>query len=212
MTIGIGTGSTVYFFIHALADAKNTGLKVTGVPTSKQTEDVCLELDIPMTDLEASPELDLTVDGADEIDPNLNLIKGGGGALLREKIVASASKKMIVIADSSKQVPTLGKFPLPIEIEPFGMAATIISTKNMLLELGLPVDLSMRTDSSNNLFVTDGGHHIVDASIGKINNVNALGDGLATIPGVIEHGLFVGLATTAIIGSNDGTSIIEGSG
>jgi ribose 5-phosphate isomerase A len=152
------------------------------------------------------PELDLTVDGADEVDPKLNLIKGGGGALLREKIVASASKRMVVIADSAKLVPRLGAFPLPIEVVPFGLAATRRHIERAFAKLGLVGPMRLRGESSP--FVTDGGHYILDCSLGAIADPEALSELLSPIPGVVEHGLFVGLARAAIIAGAEGVEVL----
>ncbi len=153
------------------------------------------------------PELDLTVDGADELDPHLSLIKGGGGALLREKIVASASANMIVIADGSKEVATLGRFPLPIEVVPFGLEATRRAILKVFGDLGLPLNMALRGGSAQP-FVTDGGHFILDAQLESIPEVQTLGDRLVAIPGVVEHGLFIELATKAYVAGTDGVKTV----
>lgn len=203
MKLGIGTGSTADEFCKLLAVRVADGLNIIGVPTSERTAALCRELDIPLTTLEETPSLDLTIDGADEVDPALNLIKGGGGALLREKIVASASTSMVVIADESKLVDDLGKYPLPIEVNKFGLAATLIAIETLAQKLQLSGSLQVRkTDQGD--FVTDGGHLIVDASFGRIPNPKALADELLQIPGVVEHGLFIGLAKTVILAGNTG--------
>ena len=209
MKLGLGTGSTVNFFLEELGKKVTQGLEVIGVPTSNQTEKICNELGIQITNLKKMPELDLTVDGADEIDQNLNLTKGGGGALLREKIVASASKKMIVIADESKLVRTLGKFPLPIEVTQFGAEATKIKIKNVMVEMNMKPKLSMRIDKNNQPFVTDNNNLIIDAQLDEINNPNELEINLNNIPGVVENGLFINLASQAIISSKNGISLID---
>ena len=203
MTLGIGTGSTATEFVKLLAERVAEGLEVVGVPTSERTASLCLQLGVPLATLDELPRLDLTVDGADEVDGTLTLIKGGGGALLREKIVASASRRMIVIADETKVVDTLGRFPLPIEINPFGGRATELAILDAAAELGLsgPVTLRMTRDAP---FVTDGGHFVLDASFGRIPDTRALSDALHAIPGVVEHGLFIGLADMAIIAGGDG--------
>ena len=198
MKLGIGTGSTADEFVRLLAEKVAGGMKVEGVPTSERTARLCLELGITLRSLDELPELDLTIDGADELDRHLTLIKGGGGALLREKIVACASKKMIVIADETKQVDVLGAFPLPIEINAFGQVATRIAIERAASRLGLSGDLKLRSAGAD-LFYTDGGHLIIDASFGRIPDAEALSAELAAIPGVVEHGLFINIATLAII-------------
>lgn len=203
MRLGIGTGSTAEEFVRLLATKVAAGLNVVGVPTSERTAALCRELGVKLTTLDETPSLDLTIDGADEIDPQLALIKGGGGALLREKIVASASAKMVVIADESKLVATLGAFPLPIEVNRFGLAATQLAIERAAskLELSGPITLRM---TGTDAFVTDGGHLILDASFGRIPDTRALSDALHAIPGVVEHGIFLGLARVAILAGADG--------
>lgn len=208
MRLGIGTGTTAEAFVRLLAEKVATGLGVIGVPTSERTAALCRELGVPLSTLDETPELDLTIDGADEIDPELTLIKGGGGALLREKIVAAASARMIVIADRSKLVDTLGHFPLPIEVNRFGLRATEIAVRAEAAKLGVtgPVILRM---TGGQPFVTDGGHFILDASFGRIPDTRALSNVLHAIPGVVEHGLFIGLASTAIIAGDGGAEILH---
>lgn len=199
MRLGIGTGSTAEAFIHLLSRRiREEGLRLIGVPTSERTAALCRDLGVPLTTLEEAPELDLTIDGADEIDSALRLVKGGGGALLREKIVAASSARMIVIADASKTVAALGAFPLPIEINPFGQAATVLQIRKAADGLGLKGELMVRARDGAP-FVTDGGHHIVDASFGRIPDPEALSASLHAVPGVVEHGLFIGLASAAVI-------------
>ena len=198
MRLGIGTGSTAEEFVRLLAEKVAEGLEVRGVPTSERTARLCLELGVPLNSLEELPELDLTIDGADEVDRSLRLIKGGGGALLREKIVAAASKRMIVIADESKVVDTLGAFPLPIEVNPFGLSATRIAIEKTASRLGLTGSINQRR-SGEDVYKTDGGHYILDASFGRISDAEALATSLNAIPGVVEHGLFINLASLAII-------------
>ncbi|AMN53935.1 ribose 5-phosphate isomerase [Labrenzia sp. CP4] len=207
MRLGIGTGSTAEFFVHALARRVQDGLDVIGVPTSERTRELASSLGIRLTTLDELPELDLTVDGADELDPHLSLIKGGGGALLREKIVASASANMIVIADGSKEVATLGRFPLPIEVVPFGLEATRRAILKVFEDLGLPLNMALRGGSAQP-FVTDGGHFILDAQLESIPEVQTLGDRLVAIPGVVEHGLFIELATKAYVAGTDGVKTV----
>jgi ribose 5-phosphate isomerase A len=203
MRLGVGTGSTAEEFVRLLAVEVASGMKIIGVPTSERTASLCRELGVQLTTLEETPQLDLTIDGADEIDPDLSLIKGGGGALLREKIVAAASSQMIVIADESKLVGALGAFALPIEVNRFGLAATRLAIERAAgdLELAGPVTLRM---TSGEPFVTDGGHLILDASFGRIPDTRALSNALHAIPGVVEHGLFLGLARVAILAGADG--------
>nr|WP_255606224.1 ribose-5-phosphate isomerase RpiA [Nitratireductor rhodophyticola] len=198
MRLGIGTGSTAEEFVRVLAERVAGGLTVIGVPTSERTAALCRELGVPLTTLDETPELDLTIDGADEIGPQLGLIKGGGGALLREKIVAAASRRMIVIADKSKLVETLGRFPLPIEVNSFGLGATVRTIERTARALGLEGALKVR-ERDGKPFVTDGGHLIVDASFGRIPDPRALANALNAIPGVVEHGLFLDLADTAFV-------------
>ena len=195
--IGLGTGSTVYFTIVALGERVKAGLKIVGIPTSVQTADLARAVGIRLTTLDEHPEIDITVDGADEIDPQLRLIKGGGGALLREKVVASASKKMVVVADSSKVVPVLGKFPLPVEVISF--ARTVVEKK--IVSLGASPKLRLKPDGSP--FLTDNGNQILDCSFGKIDDPPALALALSNTPGIVEHGLFIGLASVALVGRGD---------
>lgn len=204
MRLGLGTGSTAKHFVALLGDKVRAGLTVICVPTSEATHAQALAEGIPLTTLDETPELDLTVDGADELDASLRLIKGGGGALLREKIVAAASARMIVIADTSKQVETLGRFPLPIEVNPFGLEATRRAITHVLEAAGLPTALRLRTAANGAAFVTDGGHYILDAELGAISAPEELARALVAVPGVVEHGLFIGLATGAILAGGEG--------
>jgi len=208
MRLGIGTGSTAEEFVRLLAVKVGEGLGVIGVPTSERTAALCAELGVMLSTLDDTPELDLTVDGADEIDPALSLIKGGGGALLREKIVAAASARMIVIADETKLVPTLGRFPLPIEVNRFGLRATEIAIAKGAGGLGLDGPLKLRMTGAEP-FVTDGGHLILDASFGRIPDARALSDVLHAIPGVVEHGLFLGLAGLAVVAGPNGVRTVS---
>ena len=209
MKLGIGTGSTAAAFLRVLGEKVADGLQIIGVPTSERTRALCEELNIPLTTLDDTPQLDLTIDGADEIDPSLSLIKGGGGALLREKIVAAASDDMLVIADESKLVDPLGAFPLPIEVNPFGLAATKIMIEGVAEELGLSGPLDLRMAGGDTPFITDGGHYILDASFGRIVDPKTVSVALNGVPGVVEHGLFTGLASRAIITNQDGARIVE---
>jgi ribose 5-phosphate isomerase A len=195
--VGLGTGSTAYFAIVALGERVKTGLKIIGIPTSEQTAGLARAVGIRLTTLDEHPEIDITIDGADEVDPTLNLIKGGGGALLREKVVASASKKMVVVADSGKMVPVLGKFPLPVEIISF--ACTVIERR--IASLGATPKLRKRPDGSP--YLTDNGNQILDCSFGQIADPPALALILSNTAGIVEHGLFIGLARFALIGRGD---------
>ncbi len=207
-TIGIGTGSTAEEFVRLLAARVADGLQIAGVPTSERTATLCRELGIALTTLDEVPHLALTVDGADEVAPDLCLIKGGGGALLREKIVAAASDRMIVIADGSKLVDTLGRFPLPVEVNRFGLGATRFALEAAGHRLGLTGSITLRMDGDTP-FVTDGGHLILDASFGRIPDPRALSDAMHAIPGVVEHGLFIDLASVAIIAAGDEIKTLE---
>jgi ribose 5-phosphate isomerase A len=204
MHLGLGTGSTAAYFVTALGERVRGGLDVVSVPTSEATRRQAEREGIRLTTLEDVPELDLTIDGADEIDDSLRLIKGGGGALLREKIVAAASRRMVVIADDAKRVHQLGRFPLPIEVVPFGLEATRRAIARALDQTGNRVDLRLRSAANGGPFATDGGHYILDAHLGRIDAPEALAAVLVTIPGVVEHGLFLGLATGAILATNAG--------
>jgi ribose 5-phosphate isomerase A len=204
MRLGLGTGSTAAHFVAALGERVRGGLKVVGVPTSEATREQAQREGIPLTTLDETPELDLTVDGADEIDDSLRVIKGGGGALLREKIVASSSSRMIVIADGSKRVAKLGRFPLPIEVVPFGLTATERAIAKHLESLGAEGELRLRRASDGAPYVTDGGHFILDAHLGRIEKPNVLASTLNNIPGVVEHGLFIGLVSGAILATGEG--------
>ena len=198
MRLGLGTGSTAAEFVRQLGPLAD-GLKLLCVATSQATAELAESSSIPTTTLDEVPELDLVVDGADEFDPELRLIKGGGGALLREKIVAAASQRMVVIADATKEVERLGCFPLPVEVDPFGLQSTRRHLLNLARALNLPPNLTLRRSAQGHAFVTDGGHYILDCAFGSIPDPEVLARSLATIPGVIEHGLFIGLATTIIV-------------
>jgi ribose 5-phosphate isomerase A len=195
--VGLGSGSTAEYAIRLLGERVQAGLKIRGIPTSQRTRELAESVGVPLTTLEEFPDIDVTIDGADEIDPELQLIKGGGGALLREKIVASASKRMVVIADSTKRVQILGKFPLPVEV--IALAEPLLSKK--IAALGSSV--KRRQDANGNPFVTDEGHHILDCHFGEIPDPRALARQLDSMTGVVEHGLFVDMATVALIGKGD---------
>ena len=212
MILGLGTGSTASWFIKLLSDQiKKTGLEVLCVPTSKTTEVYARTLKIPLTTFEQIDYVDLIVDGADEFDSELNLIKGGGGALLQEKIVASASKQMVVIADSSKQVSCLGKFDLPVEVVQFGANSTKRFIEKILQKLGYDYGRAhYREDNNKNKFVTDEGHFIIDLVLNKITDSSVLQEHLINCAGVVETGLFLGMANTIIVGNFDGSCKLIG--
>ena len=209
MRLGLGTGSTAKHFVTLLAERVRGGLDVIGVPTSEATRADAERQGVPLTTLDETPALDLTVDGADEIAPDLSLIKGGGGALLREKIVAAASARMSVIADDSKWVSMLGRFPLPVEIAPFGAVATRRAVEEATAAAGCPGAALLRKGSNGHAFVTDGGHLILDAALARIPRPDELARRLVAIPGVVEHGLFIGLCQIAIIAGAGGVRIVE---
>ena len=198
MRLGLGTGSTARHFVELLGLRVAKGFETLCVPTSEATRKQAESLGIPLTDLDHIPELDLTVDGADEVDDDLILIKGGGGALLHEKIVARASKRMIVIAEASKHVTRLGAFPLPVEVIPFGFGATKRQVNDAASALGLRGEILLRRRDGAP-FVSEGGHWIIDCAFGAIPRPRELAAALAVIPGVVEHGLFIDLASTAIL-------------
>jgi ribose 5-phosphate isomerase A len=209
MRLGLGTGSTAKHFVELVGERVRSGLDIVAVPTSEMTFTDARRCGIPLTTLDETPELDLTVDGADEIGPGLCLIKGGGGALLREKIVAAASARMIVIADQSKSVGTLGQFPLPIEVSSFGLGATMRAIDKAIGAVQRSGPLTLRSGKNGHAFVTDGGHWILDAALGRIDDPAGLAHALSGVPGVMEHGLFIGLTQMAIIGGPDGVEIVE---
>ncbi len=201
--IGLGTGSTVRFFLEKLAERiSEEELEVIGVPTSQGSETMAAELGIPLTDLSEHPVLDLDIDGADEISPQLDLIKGGGGALLREKIVADASLEVVIIADGSKTVDLLGEFPLPVEVLPFG----IERTRSELENLGCPATVRERDGTT---YLTDNGNNIIDCAFGRIEDPRGLEARLLGIPGVLECGLFVGMADVAIVADGEEVRVLE---
>jgi ribose 5-phosphate isomerase A len=209
MKLGLGTGSTAKHFVDLLGEKVRAGMKVIGVPTSEATRAQAVQCGIALTTLDEVDRLDLTVDGADEVDPAFNLIKGGGGALLREKIVAAASDRMIVIADETKWVDALGRYPLPVEVIPFGLGATRRAMERAFAEAGVSGQMGVRQGKDGHVFVTDGGHWIVDAHLGRIADPPRLARLLNVIPGVVEHGLFIGLASTVILAGAQGIRVIE---
>ncbi|HEY6180728.1 MAG TPA: ribose-5-phosphate isomerase RpiA [Terriglobales bacterium] len=195
--VGLGTGSTFNFLLAPLAERVRRGLKIKCIATSNQTAKAAAELGIPLTTLDEHQEINVDIDGADEIDPELSLIKGGGGAFLREKIVASAAKKLVIIGDSTKQVSLLGKAPVPVEVVPFAQALVAKEIR----ALGATVNL--RNDKQGKVFVTDESHHILDCYFREIRNPSNLERQLEEIPGVVGHGLFIGMADVVLIGKGD---------
>jgi len=209
MKLGLGTGSTAKHFVELLAERVAEGLEVVGVPTSEQTRALAESLNVPLGTLDEYPALDLCIDGADEVGPDLAMIKGGGGALLREKIVAAASQQMIVIADASKHVAVLGKFPLPIEVIDFGVAAIRRGIDKAARGAGCHGLLTLRRTADGHVFVTDQGHLILDAAYGAIPDPVSLAAHLAEVPGVVEHGLFINLANRVILAGADGVTVLD---
>jgi ribose 5-phosphate isomerase A len=207
MRLGLGTGTTAAHFVALLGARVAEGFDVICVASSERTRTLAKLHSIPLASIDALPELDMTVDGADEFDPSLRLIKGGGGALLREKIVAMASKRMIVITDSSKSVAVLGKFPLPVEVNVFGLEVT----KRMIIAAaracGCDGELRLRKTPGGQAFVSDNGHYIVDCFLGALPRPDDLADRLAAVPGVVEHGLFIGIAKAVISAGPAGIEI-----
>jgi ribose 5-phosphate isomerase A len=199
--VGLGSGSTAAYAVRYLGERVRAGVKIRGIATSVQTQNLAASVGIPLTTLEEVQRIDVTIDGADEFDPELRLIKGGGGALLHEKIVASASRQVIIIADSSKQVCVLGKVPLPVEVIRF--AEALVSEK--ISVLGATVRL--RKDKAGKPFITDEGNHILDCHFGQIPDPPALAHTLSEIPGVVEHGLFINLADLMLLGK--GSEVLE---
>jgi ribose 5-phosphate isomerase A len=199
--IGLGTGSTASYFIKLLGDEVKRGLRIRGIPTSVRSRDLAQSLGIPLTTLDECQEIAVTVDGADEFDPQLRLIKGGGGAMLREKIVASATKQLVIVADASKQVQVLGKFPLPVEVIRFARALVA----KRITALG--AEVSVRTNADGTPYVTDENNHVLDCRFGQISDADELARELSGMPGVVEHGLFIGLASVVLFAR--GSEIVE---
>jgi ribose 5-phosphate isomerase A len=211
MVVGLGTGSTSAHFVRLLGERVRQGLRVKGVPTSEATRNLAEQAGVPLLEISQVASIDVDIDGADEIDLAFRLIKGGGGALLREKIVAAASKQMVVIADETKWVETLGAFPLPVEVTRFGFALTAQRIRDALRETecaGHEVVLRV-SGKANEPVITDGGNYIIDAHAQRIANAEALAARLQAIPGVVEHGLFLGLATMVILGKAKGADVRE---
>lgn len=209
MRLGLGTGSTARHLVELLGERVRGGLDIIAVPTSEATRADAERAGIPLTTLEGTPDLDLTIDGADEIAPDLSVIKGGGGALLREKIVAAASARLVIIADDTKWVDMLGRFPLPIEVVPFGVTPTQRAVEQVIAEAGCSGSARLRRGRDGHAFVTDSGHLILDMALGRIPEPRALASRLSEVPGVVEHGLFIGLVRMAIIAGAEGVRILE---
>jgi ribose 5-phosphate isomerase A len=210
MKIGLGTGSTAELFLELLAERIRGGLQIIGTPTSERTAGKARALGIPMADLNELSRLDLVVDGADEADPHLDLIKGGGGALLREKIVAASASRMVVIADESKFRDQLGRFPLPVEVVPFGHVTTMARIAAAAAQLGYAkLAPALRHESDGRISLTDSGNCIYDCPFGEMHDTRAIAAALSQVTGVVEHGLFCGLATTLVIAGSDGVRVIE---
>lgn len=206
MKLGLGSGSTAEWFVRLLAGRVTDGLDVVCVPTSRRTETLARECNIAVHSLDDVGRLDLTVDGADEIDPALNLIKGGGGCHLVEKIVAAASTDMVVIADDSKLVPQLGAFALPVEVVPFGWQTTAVMIEDVLRVWDVAGTEGGRRSTDSVAFETDENNYILDYHLGRIGEPAALAAALNAIPGVVENGLFINMASRAMIGAADGTA------
>ena len=206
MRLGLGTGSTAAHFVDLLGGLVEKGFDCLCVPTSEATAAQARGLGIPLTDLDTISALDVTVDGADEIDAQRNLIKGGGGALLREKIVAAASARMVVIADQSKMVAELGAFPLPIEVNAFGLGVTQLAVERIAAAHKAEGGITLRKTADGAPFRTDGGHLILDACFGRISAPKALSDDLLAIPGVVQHGLFLNMCSAAYIAGPEGVT------
>ncbi|MEM1066475.1 MAG: ribose-5-phosphate isomerase RpiA [Pseudomonadota bacterium] len=205
MKVGLGTGSTAAWLVRCLGElVREDGLQITGVPTSTRTAELALEAGIAVTTLDEAKWLDLTIDGADEFDSELNLIKGGGGALLQEKIVATASDQMIVIADKSKQVDALGAFPLPVEVVRFGWQTTKALIEETLASLDVMGDTSTLREDGGTPYVTDEGNYILDLHLNRLGNARQFGIVINQIPGVVENGLFIDICDIVVIGHHDG--------
>jgi ribose 5-phosphate isomerase A len=209
MRLGLGTGTTAEAFLDLLGQRVREGLRIVGAPSSQRTAEKAHALGIPLADPDSLAPLDLAVDGADQADRAFNLIKGGGGALLREKIVAASSRRMVVIADGSKLVERLGRFPLPIEVTPFGHTTTAARIAVVAKRLGYEnLDLNLRAKDGAP-FLTDSYNLIYDCAFGPIADAPALAASLSAVPGVVEHGLFIGLASVLVIARDEGVEVIE---
>jgi ribose 5-phosphate isomerase A len=199
--VGLGTGSTAAYFIRLLGAEVRNGLRIRGIPSSDRSKEQAAGLGIPLITLDECQEIDVTVDGADEVDPQLRLIKGGGGALLREKIVASASRQLVIVADATKRVPVLGKFPLPVEVIKFAQAVV----RRKIEALGAAVEMRLGTDGKP--YLTDENNYILDCRFGQIPDADGLARQLSDMPGVVEHGLFIGMASVVLVAN--GSEVVE---
>ena len=211
MTLGLGSGSTAEIFLRLLGEKVKEGLDVKGVPTSQRTAEVAREVGVPLIAVDHVDRLNVTVDGADEVDGRFQLIKGGGACLLREKIIANASDLMVVMVDETKLVSTLGKFPLPVEVDPFGFSLTAKQIYDALKKAGVKspdVQLRRKGDGLEPL-ITDGGHYILDCACGAIPDARLADKYLKAIPGMVEHGLFIDLARVVIVGEDSEARVIE---
>lgn len=213
MIVGLGSGSTSALFVKALGKRIAAGgLSVKGIPTSRETEEIARESGVPLIPIEQADRIDIAIDGADEVDGRFRLIKGGGGCLLREKIIADAADRMIVLVDETKLVARLGAFPLPVEVDPFGWTITAKKVFDALRRSGVDrpvVDIRRRQRDSLDPFITDGGHYILDCACGEIPDPDAAGLELSTLPGVVDHGLFLDQARVIIVGEDEGVKILE---
>lgn len=209
MKLGLGSGTTSHWFVRALGEAVAGGLDIVGVPTSRGTRDLAEQAGIPLTDLDAVQELDLAVDGADEIDHDGAMIKGGGACLLWERIVANAAQRMIAVVDDTKLVGTLGSYPLPIEVVPFGWRSTQRSVERLLHDAGYPQPRITRREKHHQPVVTDSGNYILDARLGHVHDPKWLDKALNWVPGVIENGLFTGVADLCVLAHADGVSEVR---
>jgi ribose 5-phosphate isomerase A len=210
MRVGLGTGSTAAWLVKSLGEmVREEGLKITGVPTSARTAELARAAGIEIVSLDEARWLDVTIDGADEFDPEMNLIKGGGGALLMEKIVATASDQMVVVADTTKEVAALGAFPLPVEVIPFGWQTTRGLIQETLSGLDVMGDRVVQRMAGDAPFVTDQGNFILDLHLGRIGNARQLALILNQIPGVVENGLFIDICDVVIIGHSDGRAEVR---
>lgn len=211
MIVGLGSGSTSEIFVRELGKRVADGLSIIGIPTSESTAEVARESGITLSEVDKVDRIHVTVDGADEVDGRFRLIKGGGGCHLREKIIANASDLMVVIIDESKLVGTLGQFPLPVEVDPFAFTVTAKKIFDVLQAAGIqrPDVQLRRAGDSGKPFITDGGNYILDCACRAIPDPNATADALNRIPGMVEHGLFIGLARVVIVGEDSGARIME---
>jgi ribose 5-phosphate isomerase A len=199
--VGLGTGSTAAYFIQLLGEEVKNGLRIRGIPSSDRSREQAASLGIPLTTLDEFPQIDVTVDGADEVDPHLRMIKGGGGALLREKIVASATRQFVIITDASKRVPVLGKFPLPVEVIKFARAVVVKKIES------LGAEVEVRRGADGTPYLTDENNYILDCRFGQIADADGLARQLSDMPGIVEHGLFIGMASVVLVAN--GSEIIE---